>query len=383
MLNNEQLKAMEEAALKDFSQAKNRQELYNFKTHYLGKKGSLTQLSKQIPQLPVKDRPFYGQKLNVLREKIERTYQNLQSALRSKELEQKMEQERLDLTLPAPRRLRSIGGGHPIGKVMEDIFSIMSRLGYSLRLGPAVEKDFNNFDALNIPKDHPAREMQDTFFLKGDRVLRTHTSPIQVRSLREESPPLRILGMGAVFRRDSDVSHLPHFHQVEGMCVDKKVSMADLKGTLQFLLQEFFGKKVAIRFRPSFFPFTEPSAEVDCSCPLCHGREDREGKKGREGREDREGRERGNDGGHGAMGEGDKGKSQKGCAMCSQSGWVEVAGCGLMHPRVLEIAQISPQKWQGFAFGLGVERMAIIKYGIPDIRLFPENNIHFLNQFVL
>ena len=343
-LNEQQLGEMESKAFKDLEGAKTPQELYDGKTRYLGKKGSLTELSKRIPQLPVEDRPLYGQKVNGLRQKIEKKYQSLQEALWQKELEQKMNREKLDLTLPVPQRLRSLGGPHPISQVMEKVFYIMSRLGYSLRLGPAVEKNINNFDALNIPKDHPAREMQDTFFLKGDCVLRTHTSPIQVRSLREEEPPLRILGMGAVFRRDNDISHLPHFHQIEGMCIDKRVSMADLKGTMQFLLQEFLGRKVEIRFRPSFFPFTEPSSEVDCSCPLCQG---------------------------------------KGCAMCSGMGWVEIAGCGLVHPKVLEMANVSPSKWQGFAFGFGVERMAIIKYGIQDIRLFPENNIHFLEQFVL
>ena len=335
---------MEVSVLKDFGKAKNPQELYNCKTRYLGKKGSLTELSKQIPQLPVEQRPLYGKKLNQLKGKIEVAYETLQKGLLRKALEEKMEQERLDLTLPSPQRLRSFGGSHPVSKVMESLFYIMSHLGYSLRLGPIVEECYNNFDALNIPKDHPAREMQDTFFLKGDRVLRTHTSPVQVHSLRKEKPPLRILSMGAVFRRDNDISHLPHFHQMEGMCIDEKVSMANLKGTMQFLLQEFFSQKIQIRFRPSFFPFTEPSAEVDCSCPLCLG---------------------------------------KGCSMCSHSGWLEIAGCGLVHPNVLSMANLSTERWQGFAFGFGIERMAIIKYGIKDIRLFPENNLHFLEQFIL
>ena len=239
----QQFGEIESAAFRDMEGAGDLQELYNCKTRYLGKKGSLTKLSQQIPQFPVKDRPLLGQKINGLRQKIEKKYRALQEFLSRREMERKMEQERLDLTLPSPHCLRNFGGAHPVSQVMERVFFIMSRLGYSLRLGPAVEESTNNFDALNIPEDHPAREMQDTFFLKGNRVLRTHTSPIQVRSLRKEAPPLRILGMGAVFRRDNDISHLPHFHQIEGMCIDKKVSMADLKGTMQFLLQEFLGRQ--------------------------------------------------------------------------------------------------------------------------------------------
>ena len=235
-----------------------------------------------------------------------------------------------------------MGHEHPVHKVTHEIFSIMARLGYSLRTGPLIEKDYYNFEALNIPPNHPARDMQDTFFVDETHVLRTHTSPIQIHSLENEKPPLRIIGTGPVFRCDSDISHLPNFHQIEGMCVDEKVSMSDLKGTISFFVNEFFGKGLKTRFRPSFFPFTEPSAEVDCSCPICKG---------------------------------------KGCSLCKQSGWIEIGGCGLINPKVFEHAKVEYPKWQGFAFGFGVERMAIIKYGIDDIRHFPKNDVRFLEQF--
>jgi phenylalanyl-tRNA synthetase alpha chain len=248
--------------------------------------------------------------------------------------------EELDLTLPGLSKPR--GSEHPVSRVIFEISSIMSRLGYSLRQGPLIEKDYYNFEALNIPANHPARDMQDTFFVDPTHVLRTHTSPIQIHSLENEKPPLRIIGVGPVFRCDSDISHLPHFHQIEGMCVDHKVSMADLKGTISFFVKEFFGASLKTRFRPSFFPFTEPSAEVDCTCPICLG---------------------------------------KGCSLCKHSGWIEIGGCGLINPKVFEHAGVHYPEWQGFAFGFGIERMAIIKYGIEDIRLFPENDVRFLRQF--
>ena len=253
-----------------------------------------------------------------------------------------MQGEELDLTLPAaPRRP---GVKHPIHLVTDEIFKVMSRLGYSIRQGPLIEKDFYNFEALNIPANHPARDMQDTFFVDDTHVLRTHTSPIQIHAMESENPPLRVLGWGPVFRCDSDISHLPSFHQIEALCVDRKVSMADLKGTIAFFVREFFGPGLKTRFRPSYFPFTEPSAEIDCSCPMCKG---------------------------------------KGCSLCKQSGWIEIGGCGLVNPKVFGFTKIEYPRWQGFAFGFGIERMAIIKYGVEDIRLFPENDLRFLGQFSL
>ena len=211
-----------------------------------------------------------------------------------------------------------------------------------MRIGPLIESDWNNFQALNIPPTHPSRDLQDTFYIDSDHVLRTHTSPIQVRSMLAEKPPMAVLAPGKVFRRDNDVSHSPTFHQVEGMFIDTHVSMADLKGALSFFVKQLFGSKARVRLRPSYFPFTEPSAEYDCSCPMCN---------------------------------------KQGCSVCKKSGWIEIGGCGLMHPKVLKLSHISPEKWEGFAFGLGMERLAIVYYGIPHIKLFLENNIQFLEQF--
>ena len=246
----------------------------------------------------------------------------------------------MDLTLPGPQI--PLGAKHLIPSVIDEIVDILSRIGFSVRTGPFIEDDFHNFSALNIPADHPSRDMQDTFYIDETHVLRTHTSPIQIRTMETEKPPIRILAPGGVFRHDYDASHSPHFHQIEALLIDKNVSMADLKGTISYFIKEFFGSNIKTRFRPSFFPFTEPSAEVDCSCPLCEG---------------------------------------KGCKMCKQTGWIEIGGSGLVHPAVLKSVGIDSKEWQGFAFGFGIERMAIIKYGVNDIRLFMENDMRFLEQF--
>lgn len=336
----DKLKDIEAAAIQKFKETDNSKDLYELKVQYLGKSGALTEIMKEMATLSKDERPAFGKTVNEIKQKLESQYSMQEENLKKKELELKMSQEHLDLTLPAFSQTK--GSIHPVSQVTHEIFSIMSRLGYSIRQGPLIEKDYYNFEALNIPSDHPARDMQDTFFVDKTHVLRTHTSPIQIHSLESEKPPLRIVGTGPVFRCDSDISHLPHFHQIEGMCVDTKVSMADLKGTISFFVREYFGSGLKTRFRPSFFPFTEPSAEVDCTCPICKG---------------------------------------KGCSMCKHTGWIEIGGCGLINPKVFEHAQISYPEWQGFAFGFGIERMAIIKYGIDDIRLFPENDIRFLSQF--
>ncbi|MBC7370197.1 MAG: phenylalanine--tRNA ligase subunit alpha, partial [Bdellovibrionaceae bacterium] len=315
--------------------------LYDLKVQFLGKSGSLTEIMKEMVHLPKEEKPLFGKKVNEVKSLLELIYAEAEETLKKSEIETQMAGEELDLTLPS--YARPAGSQHPIYKVIEDIFTIMSRVGYSIRTGPMIEKDYYNFEALNIPADHPARDMQDTFFIDQTHVLRTHTSPIQIHSLESEKPPLRIIGTGPVFRNDSDVSHLPNFHQIEGMCIDRKVSMADLKGTISFFVREFFGPGLKTRFRPSFFPFTEPSAEVDCSCPICKG---------------------------------------KGCGMCKQTGWIEIGGCGLINPKVFHNAKIAYPEWQGFAFGFGIERMGIIKYGIDDIRLFPENDVRFVRQFL-
>jgi phenylalanyl-tRNA synthetase alpha chain len=314
--------------------------LYQAKVLYLGKTGAVTDLMKLMATLPKEEKPKFGKKVNEVKEFLEKLYDHLETALREKEIQSKMQNEKLDLTLPGSQGI--LGSLHPVQKVTDEIVQILARLGYSLRTGPLIEKDYYNFEALNIPQDHPARDMQDTFFVDKSHVLRTHTSPIQIHSLENEKLPLRIIGTGGVFRCDSDISHLPHFHQIEALCVDEKISMADLKGTIAFFVREFFGPGLKTRFRPSFFPFTEPSAEVDCSCPVCKG---------------------------------------DGCALCKNSGWIEIGGSGLVNPQVFAHAKIDYPKWQGFAFGFGIERMAIIKYGIEDIRLLPENDLRFLRQF--
>lgn len=334
------LDAIKSEALIAFYSAKTSQELYNHKVQFLGKSGALTEAMKMMAALPKEEKPLFGKLVNEVKSALEQEYNKAEENLKSQEIEQKMLSEKVDLSLSLRGPLR--GHEHPVHKVTHEIFSIMARLGYSLRTGPLIEKDYYNFEALNIPKNHPARDMQDTFFVDETHVLRTHTSPIQIHSLENEKPPLRIVGTGPVFRCDSDISHLPNFHQIEGMCVDEKISMADLKGTISFFVREFFGPGLKTRFRPSFFPFTEPSAEVDCSCPICKG---------------------------------------SGCSLCKQSGWIEIGGCGLINPRVFEFAKIEYPKWQGFAFGFGIERMAIIKYGIDDIRHFPKNDVRFLSQF--
>ncbi len=339
-LKDELLSKLRDEALSNFKDAKSSKDLYEQKVHFLGKNGAFTSVLKETAQIPKEFRPAFGKKVNEIKAQLEEVYELVERDLKLQEIDQKMFSEEIDMTLPGFSPLR--GSHHPSIKVMDEITSIMARLGYSVRTGPLIEKDYYNFEALNIPPDHPARDMQDTFFVDERHVLRTHTSPIQIHSLEGETLPLRIVGVGAVFRCDSDISHLPHFHQIEGMCVDRKVSMADLKGTISFFVREFFGPGLKTRFRPSFFPFTEPSAEVDCSCPICTG---------------------------------------KGCSLCKNTGWIEIGGAGLVNPRVFQLAKIDYPAWQGFAFGFGIERMAIIKYGIEDIRLFPENDVRFLRQF--
>lgn len=339
-MSQTQLTQIKQDALSAFQSAQSSQELYNFKVQFLGKSGALTEAMKLMASLPKEEKPLFGKLVNEVKTELESAYTDAERSLKDREIEAQMLNEKLDLSFSTASR--EAGKEHPIHRVTNEIFSIMARLGYSLRTGPLIEKDYYNFEALNIPPNHPARDMQDTFFVDETHVLRTHTSPIQIHSLENEKPPLRIIGTGPVFRCDSDISHLPNFHQIEGMCVDEKVSMSDLKGTISFFVREFFGPGLKTRFRPSFFPFTEPSAEVDCSCPICKG---------------------------------------KGCSMCKQTGWIEIGGSGLINPKVFEHAKVEYPKWQGFAFGFGVERMAIIKYGVDDIRHFPANDVRFLKQF--
>jgi phenylalanyl-tRNA synthetase alpha chain len=336
----QRINAIRNEAEAAFQAATTSRDLYELKVKFLGKTGSFSAVMKDLSSLSSTEKPLAGKLVNEAKQALETVYQTCEAAIKQAELDEKLKSETLDLTLPgvpAP-----IGAQHPVSLVTEEISMILSRMGYSIRTGPLIETDRNNFEGLNVPKDHPARDMQDTFYIDETHVLRTHTSPIQVRTFENEKPPLRIAAPGSVFRSDSDVSHSPNFHQIEGICIDRNVSMADLKGTITYFVGEFFGKGLKTRFRPSFFPFTEPSAEVDCQCAVCKG---------------------------------------KGCRMCGESGWVEIGGSGLIHPNVLSFSGLDPKEWQGFAFGFGIERMAIIKYGINDIRLFSENNVRFLEQF--
>ena len=336
----DRIDAIRVQAENEFKAAQNSRELYELKVRILGKTGSFQGIMKEMGGMSPAEKPVAGKLLNEAKVALEGLYSDCESKLKTSELDAKLKSESLDLSLPGVPT--AVGAQHPVSLVTEEITMILSRMGYSIRTGPLIETDRNNFEGLNVPKDHPARDMQDTFYIDETHVLRTHTSPIQVRTYENEKPPLRIAAPGSVFRCDSDVSHSPNFHQIEGICVDKKVSMSDLKGTVTYFVGEFFGKGLKTRFRPSFFPFTEPSAEIDCQCAVCKG---------------------------------------KGCRMCSNTGWVEIGGSGLIHPNVLSFAGIDPKEWQGFAFGFGIERMAIIKYGINDIRLFSDNNVRFLEQF--
>jgi phenylalanyl-tRNA synthetase alpha chain len=334
------LEEISKQASADFQAAPDSSALYELKVKYLGKSGALSLVMREMKNLSPEERPKFGQRVNEIKAKLEAEYNEAEKKIKNRELLTRLENERVDMTLPGRRPSR--GSLHPVQVVLNRAGDIFKKIGFSIRLGPLIEKDFYNFEALNIPKDHPARDMQDTFYVDDTHVLRTHTSPVQIRTMENEKPPIRVIAPGAVFRCDSDVSHIPMFHQVEGLLIDRRVSMADLKGTLAYFNREFFGHNVKTRFRPSFFPFTEPSAEVDASCSLCEG---------------------------------------KGCRFCGFSGWIEVGGCGLVHPNVLRSVGLDPQEWQGFAFGMGVERLAAVKYGVDDIRLFPENDIRFLEQF--
>lgn len=333
------IELLKNEAFKVFESSSSPATLYEAKVKYLGRQGQMTDFMKQLKKSHPEDRKILGQTINQVKKDLESFYEQCLEKLQLQEMQQKIQVSQMDMT--APGHPQPLGGQHPIELVTNEIIDIFSRLGYSVQCGPMIDTDEHCFTALNIPPEHPARDMQDTFYINDQYALRPHTSPIQIRIMRSQPPPLYILGPGSVFRRDSDISHSPMFHQIEGLVVDRNVSMAHLKGTLDFFAKEFFAN-VKVRLRPSFFPFTEPSAEVDCSCYLCSG---------------------------------------KGCRMCGQTGWVEIAGCGLVHPNVLKMSGIDHHKWQGFAFGMGIERMAILKYKIEDIRLFFENDLRFLEPF--
>ena len=315
-------------------------ELESIRVKYLGRSGALTQILKALGTLPAEERPAVGAAANEAKRELEAQLESrLAEALETERRRQRAE-ARPDLTLPG-RRPPS-GTQHPLTRVRDEIVAVFMGLGFSVAEGPQIETDAYNFEMLNIPRDHPARDMQDTFYLSPETLLRTHTSPVQIRTMRAQRPPVRIICPGVVYRRDADITHSPMFHQVEGLAVDAHITMADLKGTLDLFARELFGERSKIRFRPSFFPFTEPSAEVDVLCFLCGG---------------------------------------EGCRVCKQSGWLEILGSGMVHPHVLRNVGYDPEQVTGWAFGMGIERIAMLKYGVDDIRLFFENDLRFLKQF--
>ena len=315
-------------------------ELQPLKVKYLGKKGLVTSKLKTLSSISPDLRPVYGKTVNEGKEYVEQELARLESLLKEEEHRRRVISEAIDVTLPG--KFTPFGREHPIHKVLYEITGIFASMGFETEEGPEVESDYYNFEALNIPKDHPARDMQDTFYISDDVVLRTHTSPVQIRVMEKRKPPLRIIAPGKVYRCDADVCHTPMFHQVEGFIVDTDIAFSDLKGVLELFIHRFFGPETPVRFRPSFFPFTEPSAEIDIGCIFCSG---------------------------------------KGCRVCKNTGWLEILGAGMINPRVFEYVGYDPEIYSGFAFGMGVERMTMLKYSIDDIRLFFENDLRFLRQF--
>jgi len=314
--------------------------LYQVKVKYLGKKGLISGLNKQLKDVPNENKKEFGMKIGQLRNDFEELHNKKEDALKRKELDEKLKSEFLDITMDGlPFEAGSI---HPVNRVYNEMVDIFTSMGFEVAMGPEIESDFHNFEALNIPKEHPARDMQDTFYISDEQLLRTHTSPVQIRTMLQGKPPVKVIAPGKVYRCDSDLTHTPMFHQVEGLLVDENITFGDLKGTLTLFIQRMFGSDIPVRFRPSFFPFTEPSAEVDMGCVMCGG---------------------------------------EGCRVCSGTGWIEILGCGMVDPEVYKHVNYDPEKYSGYAFGMGIERITMLKYGIGDLRSFFENNLKFLKQF--
>jgi phenylalanyl-tRNA synthetase alpha chain len=353
-----QLAALARSAREAIASASDEKALEELRVRFLGKKGELSQVLRSMGQLAADERPRVGEVANRVRDEVEGLLADGKRRVDARALEAELSGPPIDVTLPG-RRLLPRGHRHPITQATEDISGIFARLGYEVASGPEIELDWFNFEALNIPPDHPARDMQDTFYVEestladvareGSVLLRTHTSPVQIRSMKRiGAPPIRIICPGRVYRSDYDQTHSPMFHQVEGLCVDEGITFADLKGTLAAFARAYFGPGTRTRFRPSYFPFTEPSAEVDVSCSICGGTGRKDGRR---------------------------------CGTCKETGWLEVLGSGMVHPKVLENGGIDPSRYTGFAFGMGVERLAMLRYGIDDLRLYFENDLRFLQQF--
>lgn len=317
------------------------EDIEKLRVKYLGKKGELTAILKQMGKLSPEERPIMGQLANEVRAKLEKSIKEKSAKIKEQELKTKLDIEKIDVTLPGKQQ--KIGHKHPISIVLDEIQQIFIGMGFDIVYGPEVEYDYYNFEALNIPKNHPSRDTQDTFYINDNIVLRTQTSPVQVRVMQEQKPPIRIISPGRVYRSDTvDATHSPIFTQIEGLVVDKGITFSDLKGTLETFVKSLYGEDSAVRFRPHHFPFTEPSAEVDVQCFNCHG---------------------------------------NGCSLCKGEGWIEILGCGMVHPTVLKNCGIDPEIYSGFALGMGLERVVMRRYNIDDLRLFYENDIRFLNQF--
>lgn len=337
----DKIQEMTEAVKKKLGEIKTLQELQDLKVKYLGKKGEVTSMLKGLGGMAPEERPIFGQKVNKLREELENLIERHETQVKEKMLEQRLQKEKIDVTMPGKNI--ELGSIHPITQVIQEVEEIFLGMGYSIADGPEVETAIYNFDKLNTPADHPARDLQDTFYITEDVILRTQTSPVQARVMENQKPPIKIICPGAVYRSDTlDATHSPVFHQIEGLVVDKNITMSDLKGTLEMFAKNCLGANTKVRFRPHHFPFTEPSAEADVSCFVCGG---------------------------------------KGCRVCKQEGWIELLGCGMVHPKVLENCGIDPNEYSGFAFGFGVERIAMAKFGIDDLRLLYENDVRFLKQF--
>ena len=337
----EQLEKVARDAGPEIARANTREELFESKTRFLGKKGLLSEALKLLKDLSTEERPKAGAAANKIRDELDRAFAESLLRIENAEIEKKLATEKIDISLPG--RKPRVGALHPLLQVRQRLLGIFSLLGFTQAGGPEVETEFCNFEALNVPKDHPARDMQDTLYVSPGVVLRTHTSSMQIRSMLTMKPPIKVVATGAVYRNDAvDATHSPMFHQIEGLYVDRNVTMGDLKGTLEAFVKELFGSSTKIRLRPSYFPFTEPSVEVDSSCGFCGG---------------------------------------KGCRICKHTGWIEILGAGMVNPAVLRAVGSDPEIFQGFAFGLGIERVGMLFYDIDDIRLFYENDIRFLEQF--
>ena len=329
-----------EQALEEIDAAGDLASLDQLRVQYLGKKGLISLQMKTLGSLPAEERPLFGKLVNEAKDDVAGRIAESKQKLEAAALQARLQSEKVDVTLPG--RGTTPGGMHPVSRSMRRIETLFQRAGFAVETGPEIEDEFHNFEALNIPDHHPARAMHDTFYFPDGRLLRTHTSPVQIRAMLDQKPPIRLIAPGRVYRCDSDLTHTPMFHQVEGLVVDRDVSLANLKSILQQFLQQFFERDLKVRLRPSYFPFTEPSAEVDMECVMCGG---------------------------------------EGCRVCSGTGWLEVLGCGMVHPNVLKNVGIDPEEYTGYAFGMGVERLTMLRYGVNDLRLFFDNDLRFLEQF--